>query len=108
MTFFFTTDVWSTSLDSEREDDVLAKHYVQSWEPPPMPAWDEWRSRLSKLLAHLTYARCGIRSQGTGLDDRREFPKMREEIEAAWEKFTRQLPDTYKPAFQEELAKVGM
>jgi hypothetical protein len=45
-----------------RDDDVLAKHFVDgSWKPPALtPALSELRQRVGKGVAHLTYSRLNV------------------------------------------------
>ena len=45
---------------SKRADDVLAKHYVQSWNPNRDKMFDETRNDLNKKLAHLSWKRLTI------------------------------------------------
>ncbi len=45
-------------LDTTRiKDDVLARDYVDSWNPKPDPIFDQTREAINKRLAHLTLTR---------------------------------------------------
>jgi hypothetical protein len=52
--------------EKPRDDDVLAKHFVDgAWRPPALtPALSELRQRVGKGVAHLTYSRLNVTEEG--------------------------------------------
>lgn len=74
---------------STREDDALAKHYVQDWDPPPLQApLDVLRGRVGKEIAHLTYGRLSVTEATKGWS----FPAVWNELALVIDDFAARVP----------------
>jgi hypothetical protein len=88
-----------------RSTDVLAEHYESSWSCPGRTGIanytiDEWRARIDKLLAHVTYDRHGI-LESIGEEPRWPIEELYREITGRIDEFLESLPESRRVWFKQ-------
>jgi hypothetical protein len=79
-------------------DDIKAEHFVPGYKAK-LPVFDRWRARIDKQLAHVTYTRdTDSREMG-----RRTQRALYTELQTAWRRFRRKLPQLYADQFAKKV-----